>query len=244
MMDQIKELERQVERLEYENKLKTGWISLISHDSKEIFGSFLWLINAVDEKIITKEDFFSMLPQVKRDAKKNLQTVLDTTEWLKTQYGKFQPHYEDLNVFEIYKELNNEHQEKTHKKHLDFQFEGNKHLSIQTDRLLIFFILNKLLHNAIKYSKVGQKIILKFSMEDNNAILSIVDSGIGIGEKHLKDMMSFDTPVFQGTDGEIGAGLSLKIVENFVFLMNGRMEIISSENEGTKISFYLPQIKK
>lgn len=242
MKDQIRELEFQVERLEYENKLKTGWISLISHDSKEIFGSFLWLIDAVEEKTISKEDFFSMLPQVKRDAKKNLQTVQDTTEWLKTQYGKFQPQYELINVFEIFKELKNDQNTSLLKKQLGFQFEGNKEQSIQTDRLLIFFILNKLLHNAIKYSKLGQVIFLQFSMEDNYVILSMVDSGIGIGEKHLKDMMSFDTPVFQGTDGEIGAGLSLKIVENFVSLMNGRMEIISSENEGTKISLYLPQI--
>ena len=242
MMDQIEELELKIERLEYENKLKTGWISLLSHDSKEIFGSFIWLIDAVEQKTISPEDFFSMLPQIKRDAKKNLQTVLDTTEWLKTQYGKFQPRYEDLNIYEIFQNLKIENSENFVKKQLDFQFVGNTKQSIKADRLLILFILKKLLHNAIKYSKSGQKILLEFSIEDNNAVLSIIDSGIGIGEKHLKDILLFDTPVFQGTDGELGAGLSLKIVENFVFLMNGKMKILSLENEGTKISFFLPQI--
>ncbi len=242
MEGKIKALEMQVARMEYENRIKTGWISLISHDSKEIFGSFLWLINALENKTISKDDFFSMLPQIERDAKKNLQTVQDTTEWLKTQYGKFKPQYESLNIYEVFLQLEHERQDQLNKKQLNFKFEGDKQQNLKTDRLLIFFILNKLLHNAIKYSKPDQKIILRSSIKDGYAILTIVDNGIGIGEKHLKNIMSFDTPVFQGTNGEIGAGLSLKIVEDFLFLMHGKMEIVSFENKGTTISFFLPQI--
>lgn len=242
MKNKIEELELEIERLQYENRLKTGWISLIAHDTKEIFGSFLWLVNALENQTLSAENFFKMLPQVKHDAIKNLQTVQDTTAWLKTQYGNFKPKHEELNVYETFQKLKNEYNESLHKKQLRFQFVGDKEQSITTDRVLIFFILNKLVHNAIKYSNPGQEIIFQVSMVENNAVLSIEDWGIGINEKHLKDIMSFDTPVFEGTDGELGAGLSLKIVENFLFLMDGKMEIVSSENKGTKISVFLPQI--
>ena len=241
MKNKIKELELEIERLQHENRLKTGWISLIAHDTKEIFGSFLWLANAVDNQTLSHEDFFKMLPQVKKDAAKNLQTVQDTTEWLKTQYGNFQPKHEALNGYEIFQKLRHEHDAFLHKKQLDFQFVGDKQQSIKTDRVLTLFILNKLFHNAIKYSKPGEAIVFQISMAENNAVLSVEDWGIGIGENHLKNIMSFNTPVFEGTAGELGAGLSLKIVENFVFLLDGKLEIVSSENEGTRISVFLPQ---
>lgn len=242
MKNKIKELELEIVRLQHEDRLKTGWISLIAHDTKEIFGSLLWLVNALENQTLSHENFFKMLPQVKKDAVKNLQTIQNTTEWLKTQYGNFQPKHEELHVYEIFQELKNEHNESLLKKQLDFQFVGDKKKSIKTDRVLIIFILNKLLHNAIKYSKPGQEIIFQISVVGKNAVLTVEDWGIGIGEKHLKHIMSFDTPVFQGTNGELGAGLSLKIVENFVFLLNGKLEIVSSENKGTQISVFLPQI--
>jgi hypothetical protein len=47
------------------------------------------LIESLEQKTISEEDFFKLLPQIKRDAQKNLQTVQDSIAWLKTQYGEF-----------------------------------------------------------------------------------------------------------------------------------------------------------
>jgi signal transduction histidine kinase len=70
----------------------------------------------------------------------------------------------------------------------------------------------------------------------------VVDFGTGIGEKYLSAIFNYDNPVFTGTAGEKGAGLSLKIVKNFISLMHGNIKIISSENKGTAVSIFLPKI--
>lgn len=242
MKDLIKELELKVERLEYENRLKTGLISILSHDSVGIYGSFLWLIDAVEQETISHEDFFKLLPQVKRDAKKNLQTVQDSTEWLKTQFGKFQIQVESIKVIELFQVLQDQYSEKLQKKNVSFEFMGDGEKSIETDRFLIEHVLNKLLNNAVKYSKNGQVVYLKSFESEGESVLSIIDSGIGISDKNLNTVFSFDNPVFEGTNGELGAGLGLKIVENFVSLVNGSMKIESSENMGTTVSLFLPKI--
>lgn len=241
MENLIKELELKIERLEYENKLKNGLISILSHDAKGISGNILWLIEAVEQKTISHEDFFNLLPQIKRDAQKNLQTIQDTTEWLKTQYGKFQIQKKTIKVLELYQGMKDEYENTLHKKEINFHFEGDPEQAIKTDPLLIKTILSKLLSNAIKYSSHGQDIYLQSSVDKNEVILSIIDVGIGISEGNLKTLFSFDNPIFKGTDGEIGAGLSLKIVHGFVYLINGRIEVQSSANKGTSVHIFLPK---
>lgn len=244
MTDTIEALKLENQRLKNENNLLTGWISLISHDTKQIFGSLQWIIEAYESNMINKDDFFNMLPQIKKDAKKSLQTAIDTSDWLKTQFGNFKPKQDVLNAFDLYEQLKQEFDNKLLKKELSFEFKGDAELSIISDKVLLMFILRKIVDNAIKYSNPGKNINFTISKEGNEILLSIVDFGTGIVGNHLKSIYSFENPVFQGTAGEIGAGLGLKIVQSFVFLVDGSIEIDSLENEGTKVNIRLPQIDK
>lgn len=242
MKNNEKELQAKVEKLQEESDLKTGWISLISHDLKENFSSLLWIIEAVQNETISKEDFFKLLPQIKQDATKNLQSVTDTGEWLKTQYGNFKPQITSIFIYNFFLQLEKENEKKLSKKDLDIQFRGNENLVINTDYLLIFFILNKILDNAIKYSKPGQSIHFETNENEEYITISIIDFGVGMSPENLASLYSFDAPIFQGTNNEIGAGLSLKIIRNFVYLLNGKIEIQSLKNKETNVSISLPHI--
>lgn len=244
MENRIIELEREVERLQYENQLKTGLISVLSHDSRGIFGNFIWIIDALEQKMISQEDFFTLLPQVKSDAQKNLQTTQDITEWLKAQYGKLAVDTEEIHLSEVFNSLKEEFKDLLKAKEISFEFEGDSNQTIHSDMFLIRFILNKILDNAIKYSSHGQNVTMQFSKVEDKDVISINDLGMGISEKNLNNLFSFDNPVFQGTNGELGAGLGLKIVENFVLLLSGNIKVVSSINKGTTVSVLLPQILK
>ncbi|MEO5790250.1 HAMP domain-containing sensor histidine kinase [Gelidibacter sp.] len=244
MTDQIQDLKIENKNLKNEINLLTGWISLISHDTKQMFSSLTWIIDAYESEIITEEVFFKMLPEIKKDANKNLQTAIDTGEWLKTQYGNFQPKQDILSAKPLFEELRETFEEKLKKKDISLSFIGHGNLQIVCDKVLITFILSKLLDNAIKYSNVGQEIIFTAVEEANEIVLSVTDFGTGIVEKYLNSIYKFENPVFHGTAGEIGAGLSLKIVQSFVFLANGTIEIDSLENKGTTVTVRLPQIDK
>ena len=244
MTDQIKDLKLENQKLKNENNLLTGWISLISHDTKQIFGSLTWLIEAYDTDIINKDDFFKMLPQIKKDANKNLQTAIDTGDWLKTQFGNFKPKQDSINAQQLFEALNAAIEENLLKKELSFRFIGNANLQIISDKVLLVFILSKIIDNAVKYSNVGQDINFTAVEEANEIVLSVTDVGTGIPERFLNSIYTFENPVFQGTAGEIGSGLSLKIVQNFVLLIHGSIQIESHENKGTKVTIRLPLIDK
>jgi K+-sensing histidine kinase KdpD len=240
----IRELKAENERLKKESDLKTGWISLISHDFKEAFSSTLLLIEALENKTISEADFFTLLPQVKQDARKNLQTITDTGTWIKTQSDGFAPQMSEFFAVELFAQLRQNFQKKLQEKQLQFLFEGDENTAINTDRFLIFYILKKIVDNAIKYSHHKDPICFKIKSSQDWAVLSIVDQGVGMDKKQSKNIFSFNSAVFRGTEGEIGAGLSLKIVKNFVSLVHGKMEVHSAENGGTTVSVFLPRIKK
>lgn len=242
MNELYNELQIKIERLENEITFKNGLISLLSHDSKSLFSNFLWLADAVEQKTISEEDFFKLLPQIKSDAQKNLQTVQDSTAWLKTQYGGFRIKPEKILVTDLFFHLKEKYTAKFEAKNLNFYFKGNSDTSVETDRLLLEFVLEKLVDNAIKYSLSGQNIYFQEVTDSTQVVISVIDSGTGMDSAYLSSIYSYDNPVFQGTAGETGVGLSLKIVKNFISLMNGNIQITSSEHQGTTVSIFLPKM--
>lgn len=244
MDDPIKELQIKIEKLENEINFKNGLISILSHDSKEIFGNFLWLIEAVEQKTVSEEDFFKLLPHVKSDARKNLQTVQDSTAWLKTQYGEFKIKPGKIMVMDLFHHLEEKYAAKLKEKNIKFYFKGDHNVFLTTDRVLLEYVLDKIFNNAVKYSLPGQDIYLQGVIEGDEVILSVIDFGTGMDEKYLSAIYTYDNPIFQGTAGEKGVGLSLKIVKNFISLMRGNIDIISSENNGTTVSLFLPKFNE
>lgn len=241
MSDEISQLKSDIKRLKEENALKTGWISLISHNLKENFSSLLWLIESLENQAISQDDFFNLLPQVKQDTQKNLQSSLDTENWLKTQLEDFELQKSSVYAHDLFLKLQEDFEHKLTNKKINFQFKGSKNLSLQTDRFLIQFVLKRILDNAIKYSQNGKTIQFEVSKQKNKIVLSVIDFGIGMEPNQLDLLFSFPTIITKGTQEEIGAGLGLKIVKNFVFLLLGKIEVDSTKNEGTTVSIILPE---
>lgn len=236
MNDLINELQLKIEILENEISFKNGLISILSHDSKEMFGNILWLIEAVKEKTISEEGFFKLLPQLKYDAQKNLQTIQDSTAWLKTQYGEFKIKPEKIVVKDLFNYFEEKYDSKLKEKDITFHFKGDPNAFVTTDRLLLEYVLDKIINNAVKYSFSGNDIHLQEVTDDQQVVISVIDFGTGMNEKYLSEIFTYGTPLFLGTAGEKGVGLSLKIVKNFVSLMDGNIQIVSAENKGTKVS--------
>lgn len=239
MEEFIKELQIKIEKLENEINFKNGLISLLSHDSKELFGNFLWLLEAMEQKTISEEDFFKLLPEIKRDAQKNLQTAQDSTAWLKTQYGEYQIKPVKIMVMDLFYHLEEKYAARLKEKNIKFYFKGDPEAFLTTDYLLLKYVLDKIFNNAVKYSFPGKDIYLQEVTIGDEIVLSVIDFGTGIDEKYLSAIYTYENPIFKGTAGEKGVGLSLKIVKNFISLMHGKINIFSSENNGTTVSLFL-----
>ena len=108
------------------------------------------------------------------------------------------------------------------------------------DTNLVTNILINLISNAIKFSPENTIITVTSFVADNNFIITVEDSGIGISEddqQHLFERFfrAKNAMNIQGT------GLGLHIVSKYLELMNGRIEMRSKINVGSTVTIYIPQ---
>ncbi|MBY5957974.1 HAMP domain-containing histidine kinase [Membranicola marinus] len=240
--EQLEALRAENKRLKKESNLKTAWISLLSHDFKGAFSSLLTLLDAREQNAISDADFFQLLPQVRQDAQRNLKSITATSDWIKTQQDGFRLRPSEVYAAELFVYLKQEFKESFQRKRIRFILEGPETSSIHTDRLLIQFILKGLVDNAIKYSYPDSTIVFKVADSDQGTTFSIIDEGMGMDQKHVDSIFTFDSPVFRSTEGETGAGISIKIIKIFVSLLGGIIEIESKMKMGTTVSVFLHRI--
>jgi two-component system sensor histidine kinase/response regulator len=102
-------------------------------------------------------------------------------------------------------------------------------------------ILLNLLSNAVKFTLKGGQVVLRIWLENQNAILQVEDTGIGIP----KDQQSLLFEKFQQLDSAYhrkyeGIGLGLALTKKLVELHSGWIEVESTVGVGSTFTVCLP----
>ena len=106
-------------------------------------------------------------------------------------------------------------------------------------------MLINLIENAIKYNKPGGSVTVQVFSNEQEANVTISDTGIGIAEEHLPRMFERFYLVYKGRSRQMGGtGLGLAIVKHIVRSMNGEIEVHSKLGEGTEFLITLPLAPK
>ncbi|GGA42476.1 two-component sensor histidine kinase [Paenibacillus physcomitrellae] len=112
---------------------------------------------------------------------------------------------------------------------------------IEADQILLSQVWVNLLHNAIKFTPEGGTITVSLAVEDNHALVSVKDTGIGIAEEELVHIFERFYKVDRSrTRTEGGNGLGLSILQKIVELHKGEVSVQSRVGEGTKFTVRLP----
>ncbi len=106
-------------------------------------------------------------------------------------------------------------------------------------------IFEQLIDNAIKYTENGTVTITIESIGNEEFLVTIADTGIGISEKNLKNI--FDYFVQEDPGGYArpyeGVGLGLSLVKEYCKLCNIKLEVKSQKNIGSIFTLKIPSIK-
>jgi len=110
------------------------------------------------------------------------------------------------------------------------------------DRDRVEEILTNLVDNAIKYSPHGGDIVIRAFPRDQEVVISVADSGVGIAPAELSKLFEKFHRVDSRDAREIyGHGLGLYICRKLVEAHGGRIWAESEPGRGSIFSFTLPQ---
>jgi len=111
--------------------------------------------------------------------------------------------------------------------------------AIEADERRLKQALFNLISNAIKFTPPGGSIRLEAERDDDELVLSVADTGVGIpmaDQARVFDKFERGDPTLYQT----GAGLGLSLVKSLVELHGGTVTIESSLDRGTVVRCHLP----
>lgn len=105
----------------------------------------------------------------------------------------------------------------------------------------LYQILFNLVENGIKYNRPGGQLSISLQKSDDNAVIHIQDTGVGISEEALNHIFERFYRVDKARSRKSGgAGLGLSIVRNMVERNQGKITVESQLDVGTSFTLSFP----
>lgn len=105
-------------------------------------------------------------------------------------------------------------------------------------------ILGNLISNSMKFTPTGGEIKLKMLMEvsetERTLFFEVIDTGAGMEEEKIQEILSGNSKSTLGSNGEKGYGFGLNLVLHLVNSLNGEMEIESKKGIGSNFKITIP----
>ncbi|CAA6825975.1 MAG: Sensor histidine kinase TodS [uncultured Aureispira sp.] len=242
------ELKEAKELAEYSNRLKSQFLTNISHELKTPLALILGPIDLLLTKPIEQfnaGELRNYLGIMQRNGKKMLEHIEDIMDLAKLNSNELKVQTKPVELFPFVQNLYTLFKTEVAYRDIDYQlnYEVNKQLVVPLDIKKMEKIINNLLSNAFKYTKEGGKIILSVLVVDQAITIKVEDTGIGIPSEHLPYIFNRFYQV--KTEGETifsGTGVGLALVKELADIQGIEVHVESTLSKGSCFSFVLPYV--
>ena len=232
-------------------KMQEEFFANISHELKtplNVIYSTVQLFNmyctkgSLDER---KDSIIKYVDSIKQNSYRLSKLVNNIVDISKIESGFFELQLSNTNIVEVVEEVVMSVTDYTDSKGLTIIFDTDtEERIIGCDSEKIERIILNLISNAIKFTNVGDEILVDIKNTDKFVEISVKDNGIGIEEPDLT--LIFDR--FKQVDKSLsrnaeGTGIGLSLVKSIVELHNGHIDVESEFGRGSKFTVVLPARK-
>ena len=225
--------------------IRKEFVANVSHELKTpvtaIKGFVETMISSTDNKEQNK--FLKII----ENHTNRLNDIINDLLFLSRIEGRNERNKSDIeisNILSIIEASNFECQNLIEEKNITLKIECSDKIKMNLNPRLMQVAITNLLTNAIKYSDKNSKISIVVKDQNKNLLISVIDSGIGIEEKHHGRLFERFYRVDSSRNREEGGtGLGLAIVKHIIQMHNGEILIKSEVYRGTTFIINLPNPK-
>jgi len=238
------ELQQKIENLKRMDSVRTDFVANVSHELKTPLTLIKGYIETLEDRAINDKEkahkFISIIKEHTNRLENIINDLLSLSELelsrnsiVKTEFDL--RHLIDEVAMGFGHALDAKQQTlKINPKGDDFR--------IAADRDKIEQVFVNLIDNSVKYTEDAGRINISLLEQQDAITVTVEDNGIGIAKKYLDRVFERFYRVDKARSRELGGtGLGLGIAKHIVLAHNGKIDIESQINEGTKVFVTLPK---
>ncbi|MHC1690232.1 MAG: PAS domain-containing sensor histidine kinase [Bacteroidales bacterium] len=218
--------------------------SIIVHDLKTPFNSFLGMTQLLSEELhsFTQEEIKEMAASMKTSAESLYALLENLLLWARSKRGMIPFNPALIELLPVVREGAEMMEEPAKNKNITIEIDINENIAVLADNNILQTIIRNLVSNAVKFTLPGGRVILKAKSKDNSSVeVSVEDTGIGMSHEIMDNLFKPGSRTGRkGTEGESSSGLGLIVCNDFVKMLGGKLEIESEQGKGSRFFFSLP----
>jgi signal transduction histidine kinase len=223
------------------------FLSAITHELKTPLNAIIGFADILSEEITSKEsqeDCLNYILEIKQAAADMNELVHDILDVAQFSSGNFSVNLnENIDPKDFIKRATRLNYDYALRRNIDLKTEISDEVSlIKLDSRRMKQILTNLISNAVKYSPKHSEVKIACKNNANFLEISVIDQGFGIAKEQIKTVFEKYQTITNPNSGSVDSfGLGLAITKQLVELQNGKIEVESEINQGTKmtIKFHL-----
>jgi len=235
-------LERNLEQERQLNRMQRELVSMVSHELRTpmavIDGSAQRLMRRA--ATVTPEDVAERCGRIRETVAGVGRMIDGLLEQSRLEAGATPMQPRLLNLTDLMRAAAARQQEVSPTHRIRVQIDPQFPSAYTADPLLVDRVVGNLLQNAVKYSPQGGEVSLEARAYAEHLEIRIRDQGLGIPAEELPRV--FDRFFRASTSAGItGTGLGLHIVNQYVRMHGGHVEVSSEIGQGTSFTIHLPR---
>ncbi|WP_274307883.1 ATP-binding protein [Solibacillus daqui] len=228
------------ERLAINEQERKKLLQSISHELRSPLTSTLGYIESILDGVVNEKEQQMYYLRRSHDRLISLNRLIqDLFELAKLEAGRMDFTFNTLTVQEFFEHFAYRFESNVLEANLAYSASGNLEPNsyVNVDLLRVEQVISNLVSNAIKYTEKG-RVALKMSIEEEELVCIIEDSGIGIPEHELPFI--FDS-YFRASNSNIlnSHGIGLAICKEIISQHNGKI-YADSNDMGSRFYFTMP----
>lgn len=226
------------------NTEKDKFFSIIAHDLRNPFNSFLGLTQLMTEGLpdLKMDEIQSIALSLRKSATSLYRLLENLLNWARMQQGLIPFNQEEVQLLPVVEESISMVQEPARIKCIEMTYDISENLEVFADGNMLQTVIRNLLLNAVKFTPRGGKVRLSARIPDDKiAEISVADSGIGMSHSMVDNLFRLDMQTNRrGTEGEPSTGLGLILCKDSIEKHGGRIWAESEEGKGSTFIFTVP----
>lgn len=219
--------------------LRRGFVANVSHELRSPMTSMQGYVQGMLDGTIPQEDYPKYLNVVLSETKRLTKLISELLDLSRIESGKFPLKYQKFDANELIARIMFQYEQRIEEKHInvDISFRQEQCM-VWADPDRISQVVVNLIDNAVKFLEDGGNLTVWTLMDEDHAIVTIKDDGVGISQDDLPFIFDRFYKVDKAHSGK-GTGLGLSIVKKILEQHGQDIRCTSTPGHGTTFMFTL-----